>query len=412
MEQLPDEVKVQILSYLPLLDLCQVALVSRLWNYLAQDHSLWRYLSIKCGTHDATLGRIIEKHPFITHFKYVNNNKITEAGLARVFVQCGPTLSHLFLDACDLLSSDLISAIVEYCVSLSHLDISSNTCVDDVTICQLATCQSLNSLDISNCDRVTDGGLEVLITQRPLRKLLASYLLDVRVRTIENLVAFCSLTLHTLHLDGGNLCDEDVAKIGQITSLRELEIQYCDEITDVGVIALSRLSHLSIIRLYRCFNLTSCSVSEIAMKCSYLNQLVLSDCSEIDDRGLLSVGRHCSYLEKLGLAQSYNHTVTDVGLSAVLLGCGRLTELILKGLKGVRTFISLIPVLQLKKLQYVHLGGCQNVAPSLQETVAALAPWVILYGHYASTVKKSRYVSQCLGNIHAHDDSSLIDVVV
>ena len=67
-------------------------------------------------------------------------------------------------------------------------------------------------------------------------------------------------------------------------------------------------------------------------------------------------------------------------------------------------------VLQQKKLQYVHLGGCQNVAPSLQETVAALAPWVILYGHYASTVKKSRYVSQCLGNIHAHDDSSLMDV--
>ena len=183
------------------------------------------------------------------------------------------------------------------------------------------------------------------------------------------------------------MCDEDVAKIGQITSLRELEIQYCDEITDVGVIALSRLSHLSIIRLvitatvtgyrsncyhsncycsngnhsncycskcnhsycyclrcngnhsycyrcnsnhsncycsngnhsncyrsnsdhsnsyyfnygslirslllfhsfsltlcrlYRCFNLTSCSVSEIAMKCSYLNQLVLSDCSEVN----------------------------------------------------------------------------------------------------------------------------------
>ena len=55
------------------------------------------------------------------------------------------------------LSSDLISVIVEYCVSLSHLDISSNTCVDDVTLCQLATCQNLTSLDISNCDRVTDG---------------------------------------------------------------------------------------------------------------------------------------------------------------------------------------------------------------------------------------------------------------
>ena len=38
MELIPDEVKVQILSYLSLSDLCQVSLVSRFWNFLALDH--------------------------------------------------------------------------------------------------------------------------------------------------------------------------------------------------------------------------------------------------------------------------------------------------------------------------------------------------------------------------------------
>ena len=40
----------------------------------------------------------------------------------------------------------------------------------------------------------------MLISQRPLRKLNASYLLDVRLRTIENLINFSSYTLHTLFL--------------------------------------------------------------------------------------------------------------------------------------------------------------------------------------------------------------------
>ena len=55
------------------------------------------------------------------------------------------------------LSSDLVSILVEYCVSLTHLNLASNPCVDDVTLCQLATCRSLSSLNIANCDRVTDG---------------------------------------------------------------------------------------------------------------------------------------------------------------------------------------------------------------------------------------------------------------
>ena len=47
MEQVPDELKIQILSYLPLSDLSQVALVSRYWLYLALDHvSLWVCMSV------------------------------------------------------------------------------------------------------------------------------------------------------------------------------------------------------------------------------------------------------------------------------------------------------------------------------------------------------------------------------
>ena len=64
---------------------------------------------------------------------------------------------------------------------------------------------------------------------------------------------------------------------------------------------------------------------------------------QVDDRGLVSIGRYCSNLRDLELTQSYCQTLTDVGLSAVLVGCPRLQRLVLKGLKGVRTFITLVP---------------------------------------------------------------------
>ncbi|XP_063694934.1 F-box/LRR-repeat protein fbxl-1-like [Bolinopsis microptera] len=409
MEWVPEEVKIHILSYLPLSDLCQVTLLSRYWHFLALDHSLWRYVPTNERTTDETLYKIMEKHCFMTHFNYDNSSEITETGLSRVFVQCGKTLTHIYLVYCDVLSSDLISVIVDYCVSLVHLDISANPCVDDATMCQLANCLNLSSLNIANCDRVTDGGLEMLISQRPLRKLNASYLLDVRLRTIENLISFCPQTLHTLYLDGGNLRDEDVAKIGQLSALMSLEIQYCDEISDTGVAALSQLSNLRALRLYRSFNLTSLCVSQLAVKLHFLTDLLLSDCSEVDDRGLVSIGRHCSNLRDLELTQSYCQTLTDVGLSAVLVGCPRLQRLVLKGLKGVRTFITLVPVLERRCLRFLHLGGCQNIPVVLLEAVAAFCPDVQIFGHYANKVKKSDFVMDCLRKTAQDEESSSED---
>ena len=57
----------------------------------------------------------------------------------------------------------------------------------------------------------------------------------------------------------------------------------------------------------------------------------------------MSVGGHCRQLRHLELSQSYGHGVTDVGMSAVILGCSRLDTLLLRGLKGVRYFPALIP---------------------------------------------------------------------
>ena len=49
---LPDELILKIFSWLPVTDLCSVSLVSRSWQLLAEDPSLWRHflLQINYGT--------------------------------------------------------------------------------------------------------------------------------------------------------------------------------------------------------------------------------------------------------------------------------------------------------------------------------------------------------------------------
>ena len=49
--QLPEEVLINIFSYLSYADLCQASLVSRDWNYLASNPVLWRdFDQFKCDS--------------------------------------------------------------------------------------------------------------------------------------------------------------------------------------------------------------------------------------------------------------------------------------------------------------------------------------------------------------------------
>ena len=64
---------------------------------------------------------------------------------------------------------------------------------------------------------------------------------------------------------------------------------------------------------------------------------------QVDDGGLISIAQHCHALTQLDFSQAYDHSVTDVGMGAILIGCANLERLVLKGMKGVRRFVSIIP---------------------------------------------------------------------
>lgn len=396
MECVPQELKIHILSYLPLKDLCQVALLSWEWYLIATDDVLWKRVKALRSMTDDRLMLIVKCHPRISQFDY-NGCKVSEIGLMYLCVQCWPTLTHLTLRACDEVTPDLIGLVSELCVNLTLMDLSCNLCVDDSYMCQLACCHSLKVLRISCCDSVTDLGLSVMLQNKQLMELDASYLLGVKLPTIENLIEFSTTSLQHLLLDGGNLTDHSVARIQHLTSIRRLQLQYCDELTDEGMTPLSSLKQIVCLKLYRCFNLTSDCVSVLTRSFSFLRELCLSDCSLVDDRGLVAIGSHCAVLQQFDCSQAFNHYLTDVGMCAVLLGCPNLEELVLKGLKGVRNFVTLLPVLQRTRMKYIHLGGCQNVSNQLLENVAAFCPKICIFGSYANEIQANKFLVHTLG---------------
>eukprot|EP00116_Pleurobrachia_bachei_P009311 sb/3469573/ len=192
--------------------------------------------------------------------------------------------------------------------------------------------------------------------------------------------------------NGGNLGDDSLRVLSGLKTLDYLELQYCDEFTCHGLKSLENLHSLTTLKLSRCYDLTSECLYHLMSSLKRITRLHLNDCLGLDDQGLVGLSELSPQLQYLELSQSYSHSLTDVGIAAVLSGCPYLVSLKLKGLKRVHSFVTLLPVLNCPKLRYLYLGGCHNIPNYFLEVAAAYFPHLALLGHYAVRVEPAQFV--------------------
>lgn len=385
MELLAGEVKIRILSYLTLPDLCQVCRLNSSWYALSHDRELWSRLDVTSlqSASDYVVERIVARHPNITHFK--SECKISDECLINLCLQAAGSLRYLDLSSCDNVDHDVLSIITNWCQNLQHLDLSDNPHINDGMLNVINECHSINSLSVSRCDSISDIGLSDFLENRPMKQLNTSHVLGIKFRSINALVAYSAHCLTKLGLDGGNLTDDDIMLLKGLTQLQSVAVDYCDEFTDSGYSALATLSNLITLKLSRCFFLSDRCLGEI-IRLTQLLSLTLSDASSIGNPGLLTLGRYGSTLQHLEISSSYGNTITDLGLAAVLRGCPVLRHVTLRGIHGAINFVVLLPLLGNRFLSSVNLGGCQNVSDDCLQTVADMCPRVNLYGRFANII--------------------------
>jgi F-box and leucine-rich repeat protein GRR1 len=116
------------------------------------------------------------------------------------------------------------------------------------------------------------------------------------------------------------LQDSDLAMIiAQSPRIRNLVLYKCISITDRGILTLVSLGeYLHYLHLGHCIEITDMSVIQLAKHCTRLRYLDLASCVRITDLSCLELGLHLEKLKRVGLVKCTN--VTDTGIISLVRG--------------------------------------------------------------------------------------------
>ncbi|KAH7428890.1 hypothetical protein KP509_09G021900 [Ceratopteris richardii] len=206
---------------------------------------------------------------------------VGDVGVAAIGRFC-TSLTYLDISMCNKVSDTGLLAIAD-AVSLQSLLLKGCAKVTDVGLAYLASgkaCLSLRKLDLSECDQITDRGMESI---RKMTSMQVLYLSECGPRITDTggvlLALIC--TLQKLNLAWLiNISDTTILAIADhCVDLKELVLTGCELVTGLGVRRFFHHKALQALTLAACYNIYGEDVEEIANRCSTLEFLGL-------DRGL------------------------------------------------------------------------------------------------------------------------------
>ncbi|KAG6575027.1 putative protein phosphatase 2C 35, partial [Cucurbita argyrosperma subsp. sororia] len=166
----------------------------------------------------------------------------------------------------------------------------------------------------SSC--LSDAGLIALSVGFPnLEKLSLIWCSNISSQGLTSLAEKCKF-LKSLDLQGCYVGDRGVAAVGVFCKLlKDVNFRFCEGLTDVGLVELSRGCGKSLksFGMAACAKITDVALEAVGMHCKYLESISL-DSEVIHDKGVLSLAQGCTLLKVLKL-QCTN--VTDEALVAV-----------------------------------------------------------------------------------------------
>ncbi|KAI3778726.1 hypothetical protein L2E82_08109 [Cichorium intybus] len=149
-------------------------------------------------------------------------------------------LEHLNLNVCQKISDKGNEAITAACSSLKIFSIYWNG-VSDKSLQMVAdNYRYLDSLDITRCIKITDMGLQQIMTKCSGLKSLNLYELSSFTDEAYKKLSLLG-NLRFLDLCGAqNLSDDGLFSIAKCKDLRTLSLTWCVRVTDMGVIAIAK----------------------------------------------------------------------------------------------------------------------------------------------------------------------------
>ncbi|KAF2970255.1 hypothetical protein GQX73_g3254 [Xylaria multiplex] len=342
---MPDEVRVQVFSYLKPKELVRVSRVSREFHKFCFDGQLWTsfdasefYSQIPA---ESLANIIASAGPFIKDLNLRGCLQIEHYKRAEILVTACRNLINASLEGCRNFERPTLHNLIRSNKKLTNLNLASMTAVTNST-CKIISqhCPQLETLNLSWCKHMDARGIKMIVLGCPkLKDLRAGEIKGFESIEVAKAI-FKTNNLQHLVLSGcADLTDESLKtmihglqpEIDILTDkpivpprkLRHLDLSRCSQLTDRGVKALGNLvPELEGLQLNGCKELTDAALEPIIASTPRLTHLELEDLSELTNDLLSKHLAKAPCVTKLEhLSVSYCENLGDAGILPVIKNC-------------------------------------------------------------------------------------------
>ncbi|KAK8035996.1 hypothetical protein PG991_002069 [Apiospora marii] len=348
---MPDEIRVQILSYLEPKELVRISILNKEFHSYCFDGQLWTNFDASEFYQDIpaeSLAKIITAAgPFIKDLNLRGCVQVEHERKTEVVVKACQNLINATLEGCRNLPGATLHSLIKTNQRLTNLNLTGLPAVSNST-CKIVSqhCPQLETFNVSWCKSMDAKGIRMVVLGCPkLRDLRAG-----EIRGFDNLevakAIFETNNLERLVLSGCTELNDEALRtmlhgirpsvdiltdrpIVPARKLRHLDLSRCKSLTNHGVEALAHLlPELEGLRLSGCSAITDSALEPIVASTPHLTHLELEDLTDLTN-GFLS--RHLAKapcapkLEHLSVG--YCENISDTGMIPVIKNCTSLKNI-------------------------------------------------------------------------------------
>uniref|UniRef100_A0AAV2KSM6 F-box/LRR-repeat protein 5 n=1 Tax=Knipowitschia caucasica TaxID=637954 RepID=A0AAV2KSM6_KNICA len=335
--QLPTEIMLRLFRYLGPEDLCRCSQVCRSWSELAKTGSLWRHLyPVRWARGDYYNGppadqdqepdddwvKSCQKEGLAYQerdedadvdesdvsgqtdsYKAITNaqreKKLLNDLIHHLLPAVGGSVKSIVLAYSSTVSSKMVRQILNLCPNISLLDLTQTDVTDSAfdSWSFYGACHSLEHLDLSGCEKISDYTLKKLSEPPPGHEEASGVHLQAEERPVTgdgcSGLALCRIYTLSLYLRMCSAVTPPAAACLQQEyrtehskrSLRFLSLSGCYQVTDAGLRSLSQRGGLPVLEhlnLSGCLFITEVGLQELVSACPSLKDEHFYYCDNIN----------------------------------------------------------------------------------------------------------------------------------
>lgn len=301
-ETVPKVMKI-VSARLPQKDLISLLLVnSWLYHTLLSCSSLWLVINLRemLNAGDRLIAALsLSRYQHVKQIELEFAQDVEDRHMELVKSKCSNALQDLEslnLNVCQKISDKGIEAITSTCAKLKVLSIYWNVRVTDMGVEHLVkNCKYIVDLNLSGCKNITDKSLQLIADNyQDLESLNLTRCIKLTDEGLQQILFKCS-SLQGLNLYAlSSFTDKVYKKISLLGHLRFLDLCGAQNLSDEGLSCIAKCKNLLSLNLTWCVNVTDVGVIAIAQGCTSLEFLSLFGIVGVTDRCLESLSKFCS----------------------------------------------------------------------------------------------------------------------